>query len=170
MVEMTVDSVQVSMGSQHRVVVLNDLKNRRSLYIWIAQSEALSIAQELQGGVSPRPLTHDLLKTIILNLNAKISRIEITDLVDAVYHARIFLEITGKIIEVDARPSDAIAMSLRFKCPIYAANDVLEKGGVPIQSLSNKGSRSSHNDSSDELGKTPFSDFILKELKGLDEL
>ncbi len=170
MVEMSVDRVQIGMWNQHRVVVLNDPKSKRSLYIWIAQAEAASIAQELQGAVSPRPLTHDLLKTIILSLNAKIVQIEITKLVDSIYHAQIILDAAGQRIEIDARSSDAIAMALRFKCPIFAANDVLEKGGVPYQSLSDKGSRSKHRDSSDELGKTPFSDFILKELKGLDEL
>lgn len=132
MVEMTVESVRINLATQQRVVILKATKQERYLLIWIAQAEAYAIAVELQGTTSPRPLTHDLLKNVISELGAKIVSIVISDLIDEVYYARIVLDVAGRYIEVDSRPSDAIALAVRAKIPIYVEDTVLENAGVAL--------------------------------------
>ncbi len=133
MVEMTVESVRINLATQQRVVILKATKQERYLLIWIAQAEAYAIAVELQGTTSPRPLTHDLLKNVISELGAKIVSIVISDLIDDIYYARIVLDIAGRYIEVDSRPSDAIALAVRAKIPIYVEDSVLERAGVALE-------------------------------------
>ena len=133
MVEMTVESVRINLATQQRVVILKATKQERYLLIWIAQAEAYAIAVELQGTTSPRPLTHDLLKNVISELGAKIVSIVISDLIDEVYYARIVLDVSGRYIEVDSRPSDAIALAVRAKIPIYVEDNVLENAGVALE-------------------------------------
>lgn len=133
MVEMTVESVRINLATQQRVVILKATKQERYLFIWIAQAEAYAIAVELQGTTSPRPLTHDLLKNVISELGAKIVSIVISDLIDEIYYARIVLDIAGRYIEVDSRPSDAIALAVRAKIPIYVEDTVLENAGVALE-------------------------------------
>ena len=130
MVEMTVESVRINLATQQRVVILKATKQERYLFIWIAYAEAYAIAVELQGTTSPRPLTHDLLKNVIEELNAKIESIVISDLIDEIYYARIVLDANGRHIEIDSRPSDAIALAVRTKAPIYVDESVLERAGV----------------------------------------
>ena len=130
MVEMTVDSVRISMGNQQRVVILKDLHDERYLFIWIAQAEAMAIAQELQGAKLQRPLTHDLLKSVITAMGGTVVEVAITELRDSIYHARITIEVDGRRIEIDSRTSDAIALAVRVKCPIYAAEAVLAEAAV----------------------------------------
>jgi uncharacterized protein len=133
MVEMTVDSVRINLATQQRVVILKATKQERYLFIWIAQPEAYAIAVELQGTTSPRPLTHDLLKNVISELGAKIVSIVVSDLVDDVYYARIVLDVAGRHVEVDSRPSDAIALAVRSKTPIYVDDSILEHSGVTLE-------------------------------------
>jgi bifunctional DNase/RNase len=109
---------------------LKATKQERYLFIWIAYAEAYAIAVELQGTTSPRPLTHDLLKNVIEELDAKIVSIVISDLIDEIYYARIVLDANGRHIEIDSRPSDAIALAVRTKTPIYVEDTVLERAGV----------------------------------------
>ncbi|GCE03666.1 bifunctional nuclease family protein [Dictyobacter aurantiacus] len=130
MVEMTVESVRINLATQQRVVILKATKQERYLFIWIAYAEAYAIAVELQGTTSPRPLTHDLLKNVIEELNAKIVSIVISDLIDEIYYARIILDVDGRHVEIDSRPSDAIALAVRAKTPIYVEESVLERAGV----------------------------------------
>ncbi|GLV56961.1 hypothetical protein KDH_38000 [Dictyobacter sp. S3.2.2.5] len=130
MVEMTVESVRINLATQQRVVILKATKQERYLFIWIAYAEAYAIAVELQGTTSPRPLTHDLLKNVIEELNAKIVSIVISDLIDEIYYARIVLDVDGRHVEIDSRPSDAIALAVRAKTPIYVEESVLERAGV----------------------------------------
>src|SRR5690242_3209492 len=133
MVEMTVDSVRINLATQQRVVILKATKQERYLFIWIAQPEAYAIAVELQGATSPRPLTHDLLKNVISELGAKIVSIVVSDLVDDVYYARIVLDVAGRHVEIDSRPSDAIALAVRAKSPIYVEDSILERNGVTLE-------------------------------------
>ena len=133
MVEMTVDSVRINLATQQRVVILKATKQERYLFIWIAQPEAYAIAVELQGTTSPRPLTHDLLRNVISELGAKIVSIVVSDLVDDVYYARIVLDVDGRHVEIDSRPSDAIALALRAKTPIYVEDSILEHSGVTLE-------------------------------------
>jgi bifunctional DNase/RNase len=130
MVEMTVESVRINLATQQRVVILKATKQERYLFIWIAYAEAYAIAVELQGTTSPRPLTHDLLKNVIEELHANIESIVISDLIDDIYYARIVLDVDGRHVEIDARPSDAIALAVRAKTPIYVEESVLERAGV----------------------------------------
>src|SRR5436853_2511281 len=133
MVEMTVDSVRINLATQQRVVILKATKQERYLFIWIAQPEAYAIAVELQGTPSLRPLTHDLLKNVISELGAKIVSIVVSDLIDEVYYARIVLDVAGRHVEIDARPSDAIALAVRAKTPIFVEESVLERAGVALE-------------------------------------
>ncbi len=132
MVEMSVESVRINLATGQRVVILKDGPADRYLFIWIAPPEAASIAMELQGTTSPRPLTHDLLKSVIRELGGKVANIVITDLVDDIFYARLVLDINGRHAEVDSRPSDAIALAVREKAPIYVTEQVLERAGVTL--------------------------------------
>lgn len=134
MVEMTVESVRINLATQQRVVILKSTQQERYLFIWIAYPEAFAIAVELQGTTSPRPLTHDLLKNVITELGAKIVSIVISDLIDEIYYARIVLDVDGRHVEIDSRPSDAIALAVRAKTPIYVEESVLERAGVTLES------------------------------------
>ncbi len=133
MVEMTVESVRINLATQQRVVILKATKQERYLFIWIAHAEAFAIAVELQGTTSPRPLTHDLLKNIIAELGAKIVSIVISDLIDEIYYARIVLDVAGRHVEIDSRPSDAIALAVRAKTPIFVEESVLDRAGVALE-------------------------------------
>jgi bifunctional DNase/RNase len=133
MVEMTVESVRINLATQQRVVILKATKQERYLFIWIAHAEAYAIAVELQGTTSPRPLTHDLLKNVISDLGARIVSIVISDLIDDIFYARIVLDIAGRHVEVDSRPSDAIALAVRAKTPIYVEESVLDRAGVALE-------------------------------------
>ncbi|HEX5441307.1 MAG TPA: bifunctional nuclease family protein, partial [Ktedonobacterales bacterium] len=116
-----------------RVVILKDAQTDRYLFIWIANPEAYSIAMELQGTSSPRPLTHDLLKTVITELGGTLSSVIISDLVDDIFYARLVLDADGRHVEIDSRPSDAIALAVRMKVPIFVADSVMEEVGVIVQ-------------------------------------
>ncbi len=132
MVEMSVDSVRISVENSQRVVILKDQEGDRYLFIWIANPEAYSIAMELQGSTPPRPLTHDLLKTVILELGAKVERIVINDLVDDIFYARIVMDVDGRHVEIDSRSSDAIALAVRLKAPIFVADKVMDSASVAL--------------------------------------
>jgi bifunctional DNase/RNase len=132
MVEMSVESVRINLATNQRVVILKDGQGDRYLFIWIATAEAYSIAMELQGTTSLRPLTHDLLKSVIGELGGTIVSVIINDLTDDIFYARLVLDANGRHVEVDSRPSDAIALAVRAKVPIYVAESVLESAGVTL--------------------------------------
>src|SRR5215471_10127574 len=125
MVEMSVESVRINLATNQRVVILKDPRSERYLFIWIANPEAYSIAMELQGTTSQRPLTHDLLKNVIRELGGTLTNIIINDLSDDVFFARLVFDANGRHIEVDSRPSDAIALAVRLKSPILVTESVL---------------------------------------------
>jgi bifunctional DNase/RNase len=167
MIEMTVDSVRVSMGNQQRVVILKDMQEERYLFIWIGQPESLAIAQELQGLKPPRPLTHDLLATVIERLGGRVASVTITELRQSVYHARITVEADGGSIEIDSRSSDAIALAVRVKCPIYATESVIAEAAViPEEGDKAAGRTTGRAPSADDLAV--YRDFI-NSLDILDE-
>jgi hypothetical protein len=130
MIEVTVDSIRVSLISQHRVVVLKEVGSERYLPIWIGPCEADAITIGLQGMDIPRPLTHDLLKRIVDELGGEISHILVSDLRDETFYARIILDINGRHAEIDSRPSDAIALAVRAQVPIYVTEHVMERAGI----------------------------------------
>jgi uncharacterized protein len=133
MVEMTVESVRINLATQQRVVILKATNQERYLFIWIAHAEAYAIAVELQGTTSPRPLTHDLLKNVIGQLGANIVSIVISDLIEEIFYARLILDVDGRHVEIDSRPSDAIALAVRAKTPIFVEESVLERAGVTLE-------------------------------------
>src|SRR5437588_9734647 len=137
MIPVVVESVRMNLANGQRVVILKDVKIERYLLIWIGVEIANSIAMELQDQKAKRPLTPDLLKTIIDDLGATVSEVSVTELTDEVFYARIGIKKgDGESIEIDARPSDAIALAVRYKCPIYVDEDVLDAAGhtLPTES------------------------------------
>ena len=132
MVEMTIESIRVSMLNYQRVVILKEKSAERYLPIWIGPAEADAIAVKLQEVTVPRPLTHDLLGSVINALGASVNSIIVCDLRNDTFYAKILLAVNGKNIEVDSRPSDAIALAVRVKAPIYAEEAVLDKAGIII--------------------------------------
>lgn len=130
LVEMQIESVRVHMLSNRHVVILKDNAGDRYLPIWIGAWEASAIAMRLQGLSAERPLTHDLFAAALDRLGVRVERVVISELSDETYHARIHLERDGVQVEVDARPSDALALAVRADVSIYAAEDVLAQAAL----------------------------------------
>jgi bifunctional DNase/RNase len=126
-VEIKIKTLMLDPNSQSPIVVLETVNDKRILPIWIDIPEARAIALELEHVATPRPLTHDLIRNIIQGLGATLQRVIITDLRNNTYFAVLFLTLKGQDLQIDARPSDAIAVALRMKAPIYASNQVLDK-------------------------------------------
>jgi len=130
LVEMVIESVRVHMLSNRHVVILKDTEGDRYLPIWIGAWEASAIAMRLQGLAAERPLTHDLFAAALDRLGVRVERVVISELTDETYHARIHLERDGVQVEVDARPSDALALAVRAEVPIFAADEVLAQAAL----------------------------------------
>ncbi len=134
LVEMVVESVRVHMLSSQHVVILKETDRDRYLPIWIGPWEANAIAMRLQGLTPERPLTHDLFATTLEQLGVTIQRVVIADLADETFHARLLIESDGRTIEIDSRPSDALALAVRAGVRIYAAEAVLSRAAVEPES------------------------------------
>lgn len=132
MIECKIESIRVSLVTQQRVVILKELDSERYLPIWIGPYEADAIALELQEVPVQRPFTHDLLRNVISELGASITHVLVNDLRDDTFYARIVLDVQGRHAEVDSRPSDAIALGVRAKCPIYVEEAVMDRAGITI--------------------------------------
>ena len=130
MIEMTIDSIRVSLMNYQRVVILKEKGAERYLPIWIGAAEADAIAVKLQDVSVPRPLTHDLLQSMIDVLGATVNSIIVSDLKSDTFYARILLNVDGGLLEVDSRPSDALALAVRTGVAIYAEEAVLDKAGI----------------------------------------
>jgi bifunctional DNase/RNase len=169
MVEMTIDSIRVSLMNYQRVVILKEKEAERYLPIWIGPAEADAIAIKLQGVTVPRPLTHDLLRSVITALGATINSIIVQDLKNDTFYAKIIFDVDGTQMEVDSRPSDALALAVRAEVPIYADEAVLDKAsilldketGKPISQQAGEGKAGDKEVSEDELKRmSAFRDFI----------
>ncbi len=125
--EAEVTGVVVDPQSRQPIVVLQGKRDKRNLHMTIGYFEAERIAIPLQGVTPPRPLTHDLIVTLLADLKASLRRIVITDLKDNVYYAVLYLDAQGGLLQVDSRPSDAIALALRAKVPILVEDRVFDK-------------------------------------------
>ncbi len=131
LVEMMVESVRVHMLSSQHVVILKESERDRYLPIWIGPSEANAIAMRLQGLSAERPLTHDLMVSVIAALSSTVSRVVVTHVTDGTFHARLYLEAAdGTEQEIDSRTSDAIAVAVRTGSTIYVDERVLDEAGV----------------------------------------
>ncbi len=138
MTEMVIDSIRVNIVNyQQRVVILKVKETNRFLPIWIGSSEADSIALKLQDIPVARPLTHDLLQSVIASLGATVNRIVVSDLTDDTFFAKIVLQVNGTSMEVDSRPSDALALAVRTEAPIFAHDEVIERAAVQMDEEGN---------------------------------
>jgi bifunctional DNase/RNase len=169
MIEVAIDSIRVSLMSQHRIVVLKEKEGSLYLPIWIGPFEADAITLQLQGMEAPRPLTHDLLKNVLETLGGEVQYVVINGLEKNTYYARIILELDDEILEIDSRPSDAIALAVRVDAPIYVADEVMELAGMepePEMSLTGDeiGGQEMQEDEEVDKDLGAFNDFV----EGLD--
>lgn len=139
------DSIQMAVGgltldpvTKTPIVILKDMDNKINLPIWIGLLEATAMATELEGIKMARPMTHDLLRDILAEAGGSVSSVEITELKENTYYALIYLNIGGREMTIDSRPSDAIALALRTKSPIYVAKAVLEASSILQQTEEGK--------------------------------
>ena len=163
MLEMAVDSIRASLMNYQRVVILKQKDGDRYLPIWIGPHEADAIAVKLQDVSVSRPMTHDLLEKVIVAMGGALRHIVVTDLQNDTFYAKLTLDANGDSMEVDSRPSDAIALAVRTKVPIYVEETVLEKAGIEIDKETGKSLEE------DEIRRmSAFKDFI--EGLNLDDL
>lgn len=130
MIEVVIDSIRVSLMSQQRIVILRERDADRYLAIWIGVYEAEAITMALQEVEVARPLTHDLLKNVFNQLNARILRVEVISLRDDTFYGNIVAETDGQILNIDSRPSDALAIAVRAHVPIFVARSVMDAAGI----------------------------------------
>ncbi len=133
MIEVYVESIRVNMANYKRVVMLKEKTGERFLPIWIGHFEADAIAIPMQNVPVSRPLTHDLLGRVVQQLGGKLTQIVISDLADETFYARLVLDQNGQHHEVDSRPSDAIALAIRAKVPIFVEDSVFEQAGLVFE-------------------------------------
>jgi bifunctional DNase/RNase len=125
-IEMTIKGLMIDPLTSTRIVVLQDREGQRVLPIWVGLCEANAIAVQIENSTMPRPMTHDLLKNVIEDLHAQVERIVVSDLKENTFFALIHLRVQGEPVAVDARPSDAIALALRTRSPIFVEDHVIE--------------------------------------------
>lgn len=142
MIEVTIDSIRVSLMSQQRIVILREKNAERYLPIWIGVYEAESITIALQEVEVARPLTHDLLKNIFNQLDARVLRVEVVALRDDTFYGNIVVETDGSTLNIDSRPSDALAIAVRTHVPILVARSVMDSAGIiPEEDLQEESSQ-----------------------------
>jgi hypothetical protein len=134
MIETTVESIRVSLVTQNRVVILKEIEGDRHLPIWIGAYEAEAIAMELQGIPATRPLPYDLMRSMLADLGARVDQVIISDLTDQVFFARVIIEHQGQTVELDSRPSDAIALAVRTGTRILVTEAIMDQVGVSMDS------------------------------------
>lgn len=127
MLQMVVKGLTLDPLTNMPIIILKDVEGNRALPIWIGANEANAIAMEMERITTPRPMTHDLIRNILEGLKAKVSRIVVNDLRDNTFYAVIFLTVNGTEVAIDSRPSDAIALALRVKSPIFVAEKVIRE-------------------------------------------
>ena len=138
MIEMTIDSIRGGLMNSQFVVILKEKVADRYLPIWIGPAEANAIAIKLRGDDLPRPLTHDLLRLIIDALGASVDSIIVCDLKNDTFYAKIILNVNGDQVEIDSRPSDALALAVRSDVTIYAEESVLDKASILLDKETGK--------------------------------
>ena len=125
-IEMTIKGLMVDPITNMPIVILRDKDGQRVLPIWVGIFEANAIALQIENVSTPRPMTHDLLRNVIHDLNAAVQKIVVCDLQENTFYALIYLAIAGATVSIDARPSDAIALALRTRAPIYVEDSVID--------------------------------------------
>jgi len=162
MIEVIIDSVRVSLMSQHRVVVLKDINSERYLPIWIGPCEADAITVKLQDLPNQRPLTHDLLKAAIQELGGRVVHVLVNELLRDVYYAKVVIDLAGEQVEIDSRPSDAIALAVRVSVPIFVAEAVMDKAArEPDEDIEKEAAHDGEpHEKMDEKRLSAFADFV----------
>ncbi len=133
MQEMDIYGVSFDLVGKQPIVLLKTKDGNRYLPIWIGQPEAAAILMKLQGASTPRPMTHDLLTEILGQLDAQVTRITVTELRENTFYAQVTVQMDGTEIEVDSRPSDAIALAIRAEAPIFVADSVIEESAIEFE-------------------------------------
>ncbi len=126
-VEMRIKGLMLDPVTNMPIIILSDLEGQRILPIWVGFFEANAIALQMENVATPRPMTHDLLKNVISGLNATVKKILVNNLWDNTFYALIYVEMNGELLAIDSRPSDAIALALRMKSPIFVEEEVIQK-------------------------------------------
>lgn len=157
MIEVKVWSLAVDEKNQFPVVILQSVDGAKRLPIWIGPAEASAIAMEIAGNKFQRPLTHDLLVSILQGLGAKVRRVEITDLRENTFYAKIYLEAGGELMAVDARPSDSLAVALKSKARIFVAPHLFSN---ELDELMQTGSRPSPGEANEEERVAELKSFL----------
>ncbi len=168
MIEMAIDSIRVSLMNYQRVVILKEKVAERYLPIWIGPAEADAIAVKLQGVNVPRPLTHDLLVSVIESLGASVNSIVVSDLKNDTFYAKIMLNVDGNVVEIDSRPSDALALAVRSEVPIFADELVMDKAGIYLDQETGKPAAETADGTTTIEGKK-ISDEELKKLSAFKD-
>ena len=170
MIEMKIDSIRVSLMNYQRVVILRQKEANRYLPIWIGPAEADAIAVKLQNIELTRPLTHDLLQAVIASLGAVVNFIVVSELRNDTFYAKLSLHVDGREIEVDSRPSDALALAVRVGAPIYADEAVLEKAGIVLEEETGKPVSEGKVNEQEMKGLSAYKDFInTLDLEGFEK-
>jgi bifunctional DNase/RNase len=125
-IEMSIKGLMVDPISNMPIVILRDKEGNRTLPIWVGMFEANAIALQIENISTPRPMTHDLLRNVIHDLKATVEKIVVCDLQDGTFYALIYLRVHGELLAIDARPSDAIALALRTRAPIFVEEAVID--------------------------------------------
>ena len=133
MQKMVIYGVSFDMVGKQPIVLLKTEDGNKFLPIWIGHSEAAAILMKLQGTATPRPLTHDLLTDVLAQLDARVVKIAVTELKENTFYALITVAVDGNEIEIDSRPSDAIALAVRAEAPIFAADEVIEESAIEFE-------------------------------------
>ena len=133
MQEMVIYGVSFDLVGKQPIVLLKTADGNKFLPIWIGHPEAAAILMKLQGASTPRPMTHDLMSDVLEQLDARCERVAVTELRDNTFYASITVQQDGSEIEIDSRPSDAIALAVRAEAPIFAADDVIEESAIEFE-------------------------------------
>ncbi len=127
---MTIYGVSFDMVGKQPIVLLKTVDGNKFLPIWIGHPEAAAILMKLQGASTPRPMTHDLISDMLEQVDAKCEKVSVTELRDNTFYASITIAMNGSELEIDSRPSDALALAVRCSAPIFAADDVIEESAI----------------------------------------
>jgi bifunctional DNase/RNase len=163
MIEVTVAGLGIAPPSSVPLLLLKERDGERVLPVGIGPLEAQAIVMPLQGVQPPRPMTHDIFVQILVSLGGHLRRVEITDLIESTFHARLMLETGGQERSYDIRPSDAVALAVRTETPIFVSEDVFDQAGIVSPQVSEVGNQPTSPESSievDESKLTPFREFI----------
>ena len=150
MQQMQIYGVSFDMVGKQPIVLLKTVDGNRFLPIWIGHPEAAAILMKLQGASTPRPMTHDLLSDLLEQLDAKCERVSVTELRENTFYASITLSVNGREVDIDSRPSDALALAVRSGAPIFAAEDVIAESAIEFE----------HEDESEEQVVDKFKEFL----------